>query len=159
MTSKTRCSCGCNKFFIPRTNNAKYATPLCAQKEDVERRKKKHESAKKLKPLSTRICACGCGEEFTQKHNQQKYKDKDHLREFKNANKYHTYQDHSKPKFVSSVEPQEVVCLGPGEDHTFMSPDPQNIRICDNCKGIIERLTGYIDGGDTGRRLSRAGRV
>jgi hypothetical protein len=26
-----------------------------------------------------------------------------------------------------------VRCLGPGEEHTFLSPDPVNRRVCERC--------------------------
>jgi hypothetical protein len=28
----------------------------------------------------------------------------------------------------------EVRCLGPGQEHTFLSPDPVNRRICKKCQ-------------------------
>lgn len=27
-----------------------------------------------------------------------------------------------------------VRCLGPGREHTFLSPDPRHVRVCDACQ-------------------------
>lgn len=32
-----------------------------------------------------------------------------------------------------------VRCLGPGEEHTFDSPDPTHIRVCPDCRKKLDR--------------------
>lgn len=34
-------------------------------------------------------------------------------------------------------------CLGPGYEHTFRSPDPVNIRVCNACKKKLYRDRVY----------------
>ena len=35
---------------------------------------------------------------------------------------------------VKKPTPARIKCLGRGEEHYFISPDPTKIRICDSCK-------------------------
>lgn len=42
-------------------------------------------------------------------------------------------------KAIHKPTTKRVRCLGPGPDHTFVSPDHIRVRLCDRCRQLVTR--------------------
>lgn len=54
---------------------------------------------------------------------------------------------------------KRVRCLGHGPEHYFDSPDPANIRLCDNCRNVNKKRFGsdFTRGGHAGWHVQARG--